>query len=268
MDARVMSVLLLTSIGSVVFFGLAPALHLSNVRPADGLASGGRAATRTRRRWWIATFLAVEFALTLVLACSVALGMRFNQAARTAQHEFDTSRIFTASITLSPQTYAHADARNRFYHRLESELATMTSVVAANVVSAIPGGGGPQRAVTIAGRTANRDGEAAATTVAAGDDYFRTLGVGLVRGGSFGGNGGASADGGSRGQSAVRGPAFPEPGSDRAVDSPRAAAWGAQPIRLRRGCGSSAWHPTSGSSRRGHPSPTPWCTSLDDCSRQ
>ena len=85
LDGRVMAVLLLTSLGSVVLFGLAPALHLSNVGPNGGLASGGRTATRTRRRWWIATFLAVEFALTLVLACSVVLGMRFNQATRAAQ---------------------------------------------------------------------------------------------------------------------------------------------------------------------------------------
>ena len=102
LDGRVMAVLLLTSLGSVVLFGLAPALHLSNVGPNDVLASGGRTATRTRRRWWIATFLAVEFALTLVLACSVVLGMRFNQAARAAQYQFDTSPALHGVDRLEP----------------------------------------------------------------------------------------------------------------------------------------------------------------------
>ena len=139
------------------FFGLAPALHLSNVRTDDGLASGGRTATRTRRRWWIATFLAVEFALTLVLACSVVLGMRFNQAARAAQYQFDTSPLFTASIALEP-----ADLCRRRKRAAPSTIAsrpssaTLTGVEAASIASAIPGGGGPQRAVTIAGRARER----------------------------------------------------------------------------------------------------------------
>ena len=183
-DGRVLGVLLLTSIGSVVFYGLAPAIHLSNVGPGDGLASGGRTATRRRRRWWIATFLAVEFALTLVLACSVALGMRFNQAAGAAQYEFDTRPIFTASIMLPPR-YADDEARNRFYDRLESELRTAQGVEAVSVASAIPGGGGPLRILTVAGRAPDRADEVEVMTATVGDDYFRTLGVALRRGRSF-----------------------------------------------------------------------------------
>ena len=146
LDGRVMSVLLLTSLGSVVLFGLAPALHLSNVVPGDGLTRGGRTTTRTRRRWWIAAFLAVEFALTLVLACSVALGMRFNQAARAAQYQFDTAPLFTASVTLPPQAYPNEEARDRFYRRLEADLAALPGIDVVTIASGIPGGGGPLRA--------------------------------------------------------------------------------------------------------------------------
>ena len=194
LDGRVMAVLLLTSLGSVVLFGLAPALHLSNVGPNDVLASGGRTATRTRRRWWIATFLAVEFALTLVLACSVVLGMRFNQAARAAQFQFDTSPIFTASIALSPAAYATPEARSAFYDRVEAGLRTLTGVEAVSIASAIPGGGGPQRAVTIAGRAPERGNAPEVTTVVAGAEYFRTLGVPLLRGRGFSATGGGAIE--------------------------------------------------------------------------
>ena len=194
LDGRVMAVLLLTSLGSVVLFGLAPALHLSNVAPNGGLASGGRTATRTRRRWWIATFLAVEFALTLVLACSVALGMRFNQATRAAQYQFDTSPLFTASIALSQQTYATPEARSAFYDRVEADLRSLTGVEAASIASAIPGGGGPQRAVTIAGRAPERGNIPEVTTVVAGAEYFRTLGVPLLRGRGIAAAGGGAIE--------------------------------------------------------------------------
>jgi putative ABC transport system permease protein len=182
MDGRVMAVLLLTSFGSILFFGLAPALHLSNLRPGDGLAAGGRTATRTRRRWWIATFLAVEFALTLVLACSVVLGMRFNQAARAAQYQFDTGPLFTASITLPPTTYASPEARNAFFDRVEANVAGINGVESVSIGSAIPGGGGSLRALTIAGRVPGSGTQPEVMTAIVGAEYFRTLGVALLRG--------------------------------------------------------------------------------------
>ena len=191
MDGRVMAVLLLTSLGSVILFGLAPALHLSNVGTGEALTSGGRTVTRTRRRWWIATFLVVEFALTLVLACSVALGMRFNQAVRAAQYQFDTTPIFTASIVPGSQDYPTPEARSAFYDRVEASLRALTGVEAVSLVSAIPGGGGPLRALTIAGRAPVAGAPPEVTTVAAGGDYFRTLGVPLVRGQGIGADGGS-----------------------------------------------------------------------------
>jgi predicted permease len=191
MDGRVMTVLLLTSLGSVILFGLAPALHLSNVGPGDELMSGGRTVTRTRRRWWIATFLAVEFALTLVLACSVALGMRFNQATRAAQYQFDTTPIFTASIVPGAPAYATPEARGAFYDRVESSLRGLTGVEAVSLVSAIPGAGGPLRMLSIAGRAPGAGVPPEVTTVAVDTGYFRTLGVPLVRGQAISADGGA-----------------------------------------------------------------------------
>ena len=189
MDGRVMAVLLLTSLGSVIL--LAPALHLSNVGPGEGLVSGGRTVTRQRRRWLIATFLAVEFALTLVLACSVALGMRFNEATRAAQHQFDTTPIFTASIVPGAPAYATPEARSAFYDRVESSLRGLTGVEAVSLVSAIPGGGGPLRALSIAGRTPGAGASPEVTTVAVDAGYFQTLSVPLVRGQVISADGGA-----------------------------------------------------------------------------
>ena len=181
LDARVMTVMLGTSFGSVILFGLAPALHLSNVAPGDGL-TGSRTTTRARRRWWIATFLAVEFALTLVLACSVVLGMRFNQAARAAQYQFDTAPLFTASVTLPPQAYPNEEARDRFYQRLEADVAAQPGIDVVSIASSIPGGGGPLRALTVDGRAATPGNAPEVTTVTADSQYFRALGVPLLRG--------------------------------------------------------------------------------------
>ena len=76
-DGRVLAVLVLASMGSVFVFGLAPALHLLRVDVSQIIKdSGRRGAGGVPARRWTTAFLAVEFALTLVLLAVVVGGAR------------------------------------------------------------------------------------------------------------------------------------------------------------------------------------------------
>lgn len=190
-DYRVAGVLSVVTFGSVLLFGLAPAIHLSRTDPGHVLHESGRGHTggvATRR--WMATFLAAECALTLVLLAGVAVSARQDLAAARGEFRVDGERVLTMWLTLPDRTYATVDARRAFYARLEERLAGLQGGVIAGLASALPGGGGAVRDVAIGGRAAVAGHPATtALTVAVDRRYFAATRV-PVRGAGFG-----SADG-------------------------------------------------------------------------
>jgi putative ABC transport system permease protein len=187
LDYRVVGVLAVVTLGSVLVFGLAPAVHLSRTDPGRVLHESGRGHTggvATRR--WMASFLAAECALTLVLLAAVAMNVRQDLAAARDEFRVDGRRLLTMWITLPEQAYGTAEARSGFYARLAERLAGLPGGVRAALTSALPGGGGAVEEVAIRGRSAPA-GESAATalTIAVDRRYFQVTGV-PVRGAGFG----------------------------------------------------------------------------------
>jgi putative ABC transport system permease protein len=185
-DARMSAVLVGASVASVFVFGLTPALHLAHGSAVDVLAEGGRAGGSVARRRWATSFLAAEFALTLVLMANVAMGIRVTQAAREAQFAIDPAPLLTMSITLPNQPYDTAAMRNRFFDRLGETLATLPAVSSVSVASALPQTGGPLQPVTIAGRpSVSTASLPRAATILVGERYFDTIGAPLLQGRAF-----------------------------------------------------------------------------------
>jgi putative ABC transport system permease protein len=187
LEGRVLLVLLCASAASVLLFALAPALHVARAQPGDVLKDGGPAGGAVARHRLSTAFLAAEFALTVVLLANVALSIRVIRATQDAEVAIDPSPLLTMSITLPNQPYGTADARHGFLDRLRERIAALPSVSSAAVASALPGGGGQLRELTIAGRpTPSTAGAPSAVAIYAGEDYFDTIGVRLLRGRSFG----------------------------------------------------------------------------------
>src|SRR5262249_54158054 len=97
------------------------------------------------------------------------------------------SRTLVASITLPEATYrTTADAR-RFYERALARAAALPGVDAAGVVNALPLGGGGARIrgdLSVEGRKV-AEGAGWANKIVVGGDYFRAIGIPLVRGRSI-----------------------------------------------------------------------------------
>lgn len=185
-DPRVLAALVVATSASVVVFGLTPALHVSRVSVVVALNDIDRSGLRSASGRWATVFLVGEFALTLVVMANVAMSVRLGRAARQAEFEIDPTPLLTMSVTLPNRPYATPDARNRFFDRLHEQIAALPGVAAVTIAGAIPGGGGQLRPIRDAGRADDpRSRSPQSVVVTAGDDYFKTIAVALVRGRSF-----------------------------------------------------------------------------------
>jgi len=186
LDYRVVTVLVTVSLASVMVFGLAPAVQLSKADPGRGLSEGGRSGTQgvgTRR--WMASFLAAEYALTLVLLAAVVVGARLDLARERSEFRVEGDGVLTMWLTLPRVSYGTQEARAGFYARLDERLAGLGGGASAALASALPGGGGAVQDLAIGGRPVAA-GEPAPTalTVVVDHRYFDVTRI-PVRGRDF-----------------------------------------------------------------------------------
>ena len=187
----VLGVALALSIGSALLFGLAPAVTASGVHPTAVIAegsqrvAGGRFARR--RRGLLVVF---ELALALVLLAGAGLLTRSLLRLQRTNPGLATARVLTMSVALPPARYTTGASVRQFYQRARSELAALPGVEAASIASALPIGGGG----FYLGRSFLAEGwpaPPASTEVEGqwdviGPDYFRAMGIPLLRGREFG----------------------------------------------------------------------------------
>jgi len=190
LDARVLGLTLLVSLLTGILFGLAPALQSSRADLAPMLKEGGRgnSASAGSRRTRAALVVA-EIALSLLLLAGAALFLR--SFVRLQQVEtgllVPAARVLTMQISPSAAKYRDDKSRIAFYDRLLERVRQLPGVAAAAVSDSLP----PDRegdadTYVIAGRPL-APGElnpiVSAPTVSA--DYFRTLGIPLLKGRLF-----------------------------------------------------------------------------------
>jgi len=188
LDGRVLVVLTVVSAVSVLVFGLAPAVHLLRLDINQIIKDSGRtAAAGIPARRWTTAFLAVEFALTLVLLALVVTGIRQTRATQRAEFPFDAFPILSMWITVSGQPYATPESRDAFIDRLVASFAAVPGVSSVSVASALPRVGGPSMKLEIAGDPPPAPDAAipTATVVNVGQEYFETLRAPLARGRAF-----------------------------------------------------------------------------------
>jgi putative ABC transport system permease protein len=182
-DGRVLAVLVWVSVGSVFVFGLAPALHLLKVDVIQVIKDSGRiGAVGVPARRWTTAFLAVEFALTLVLLALVAAGIRQQFLDERAEFPFDSSRILSMWVTLPGQMYQSPESRIAFYDAVAERFAAIHGVSSVAVASSMPRVSVAAMQLEIAGQPAAGGALPTVAVVGAGETYFDTLGMPLVRG--------------------------------------------------------------------------------------
>ncbi|HYX83186.1 MAG TPA: ABC transporter permease [Gemmatimonadales bacterium] len=145
-DVRVLAFALAISIGSILLFGLMPALRASRVDLNDALKEGGRGSSGGRRSGR-SLLLVAEVALSMVLLVGAGLMMRSFLREQRALPGFDTTRLLTADIFLGGAKYMSKTPQDTnvvtpqvevFYDRLLERVRALPGVARAGIISRLP----------------------------------------------------------------------------------------------------------------------------------
>jgi len=168
-----------------VLAGLAPAMRSAHVRPS-WLREGSRMSDDRGRQRVRTALVASEVALTLVLLIGAGLMLSSFVHLVTVKPGFETRNILVVPIDLPPSRYQPQQSRD-FVDRAIAEIRNIPGVTAAGAVSHLPLGGADNwMPFTIEGKPLPAPGqEPYAPVRVATPEYFKTLGIPLVRGRVF-----------------------------------------------------------------------------------
>jgi len=124
--------------GTVVLFGLVPALRAARVDPARDLRVGSRAVGSVRVTRLRDSLAVAQVALTVVLLGTTGLLLRSFAELRAVDLGFASERLLTAELRLPADRYAEPESRIGFYTRLREELAALPGVEQVGIVSLLP----------------------------------------------------------------------------------------------------------------------------------
>ena len=188
LDLRAFGALAIICLGTVVVFGLAPAVHVASADVHDAIKSGGRGGFAVvRRRRWTTIGLAVECGLTMVMLAALVVTFRTALDEGRKFAGVGSANVLTTWITLPAERYRDPQARRTFYRAVEQRLASMPGTPTVAIATALPFGGAAPRTLAVDGRPdpPNRTPPTVwSVTVSA--RYFDAIGVALTRGRAFG----------------------------------------------------------------------------------
>jgi predicted permease len=185
LDKNVLGFTLAASIVTGVVFGLAPALQFSRLDLNETLKEGGRGSTSGRQRAR-AVLVVSEVALALVLFIGATLMLKTFSRLRQIEAGFNPKNVLTMTFSLSPSRYSESPRARAFYRQLEQRVASLPGVESAAFTRSVPLGGATVTAVLLDGESFTTYGDQRLTVQsAAGVDYFRAMGIPLLRGRTF-----------------------------------------------------------------------------------
>ena len=186
-SAPVFAFTFLVSTATGILFGLIPAIQASRMDPRRGLHEGGRTSTGTGRLSRLRNALVVsEVSLACVLLIGAGLMLRSLLNLIHLDPGFQEEHVFTASVSLPRAEYKTEAVVGRFYDTLTANLASIPGVEAAGAGSDLPWTGYDENtSLNIEGKQAPPHDEFHARYHVATPDYFRALGIPLLRGRFF-----------------------------------------------------------------------------------
>jgi len=190
LDAAALAVALLVSLGTGILFGLAPAFQSGRSTPASSLREGGRSGTAgASRRRLQAVLVMGELALALMLVTSAGLLVRSFMLLGQVRTGAEAPPQNVLSMRISPTASEYRTSAQiiPFYERLLERVRTTPGVTYAAISDSLP----PDRqydydTFVIQGQQLQA-GEVnpAITCPIVSPDYFRALGIPLIKGRFF-----------------------------------------------------------------------------------
>jgi putative ABC transport system permease protein len=187
-DGRVLGFTLLVSILTGVVFGLVPALQASRPDLNETLKEGSRGSTGGRGRQQVRGLIVIsEVVVTTVLLIIAGLMIKSFWSLQNVNPGFNPANTLTMMVNLAPAKYSETHQVRDFYDVLLKRIETLPGVQSVGAVTNLPLTSTVVRfRFTIDGRPPATPGERlVATTGAVNSNYFRAIGIPLLKGRYF-----------------------------------------------------------------------------------
>jgi putative ABC transport system permease protein len=166
--------------------GLAPCLHLSRIDLNGKLKEGWEANRGSRQLRLSKVLIIAEVALALVLLVSGGLLLRTLWELRRIDPGFDYHNAMAITLQLSEKKYANQEKINLFNQQLLQGIRSLPGVEAAGTTRIVPLIHDLPAGFYVEGRAREKDNQLPQTNYAAvSPDYFRAMGIPLLRGRAF-----------------------------------------------------------------------------------
>jgi len=187
LDSNVLLFVIGVSLLSAVLSGLAPALKASRTDINMDLKSENRATSASRSHSRLRTVIvSAEIALAMFLLIGTGLLIRGLFLIEHQNLGFRTDHLLTANVALDNARYTDASQQTLFVQGLIPRLSQLPGVEAAAVASDLPATGPESVPIKLKGQPdppANQ--KHTALDVVVTTDYFRVVGIPLLRGRTF-----------------------------------------------------------------------------------
>jgi putative ABC transport system permease protein len=185
-DGTVLLFTVTAALVSGLVFGLLPALTASGAALNDSLKEGGRTGTSSRGGRTRATLVVAEIALALVLLVGAGLLVRSFAHLTNVDAGFDTERTLSMRVALPGTRYREPARRTQFYREFVARIASLPGVQSAGAISFLPLTGlGSATSYEIVGTPMPLGQEPVTDVRVITGDYFKSLGIPLLRGRLF-----------------------------------------------------------------------------------
>lgn len=187
LDRTVVAVTLLVTLITGLFFGLVPAWQGSRVTLVDTLKEGTRGGSDSHRRHFLrSTLVVTEIALALILLTGAGLLIRSFQRLSTIHPGFDPHGAVMVSTVLPPQIYDTEAKQLAFTEAVIERFKQVPGVTHAAVTHVMPfSGNNYTLGLEFEGRDIAQGDLPSTACYAVSPDYFRAMGIPLLRGRGF-----------------------------------------------------------------------------------
>ncbi|HUR57228.1 MAG TPA: ABC transporter permease [Opitutaceae bacterium] len=167
--------------------GLLPALQFTRGDLADSLKDAGRGSSAGRKRRRLhAGLVALEIALAMMLLAGTGLLARSLSALQRANQGFNGRDVYTSGIGLGGKKYDNGDKARAYFGALQERIAALPEVATVAWSNGLPSMGVRGLLFHVVGtpEVAVKDAPNTQAYIVS-PDYFKALGVPLVRGRDF-----------------------------------------------------------------------------------
>lgn len=184
LDWRVFAFTLALATLAGLLAGLIPALHSTRARPGSALKQGERAVSGRAQARVLATMVALQIAVSVIVLVSAALVARSVRGASRIDLGFEPRNLLMFSADLSNQGY-DSEQRQRFHAEVLARLRSTPGVLSASLARNVPFGYSNNGSDVFPEGSVDEASRSFIFYNAVSADYFRTMRIPLLHGRDF-----------------------------------------------------------------------------------